>query len=354
MKYFITAAIILALATPAFAQEQHQGAAPAPRAAPRAPPPPRAAPAPHMMPQPQPPHTSLPVQPYGPLPGQQQHFPTQSQMPGQHGFGPHPRDQQLEQRQSEQQQQERRGEPRNFGPHPRDQQLEQRQSEQQQQERRGEPRNFGPHPRDQQLEQRQSGERRGGEQQNFGPHARDQQPEQRQSEERRGGERQNFGPHQRMGNERLVQGHPHNEQGLRDSEISGHHHYQHFGEPGYYQDGQWNPDDSYPVYQDTIPDDGVLPPVATDTPPLATDTPPLVEGSPSSVCYVNIPQDQVLDVRDTPSGDNVVSSLENGTDVAIVNQQQTWVFIKLIDPNNPPDNLGWVLQDYIQCGSDPQ
>jgi len=317
MKYFITAAIILALATPAFAQEQHQGAAPAPRAAPRAPPPPRAAPAPHMMPQPQPPHTSLPVQPYGPLPGQQQHFPTQSQMPGQHGFGPHPRDQQLEQRQSEQQQQERRGEPRNFGPHPRDQQLEQRQSEQQQQERRGEPRNFGPHPRDQQLEQRQSGERRGGEQQNFGPHARDQQPEQRQSEERRGGERQNFGPHQRTGNERLVQGHPHNEQGLRDLEISGHHH------------------------------DGVLPPVAIDTPPL-------VEGSPSSVCYVNIPQDQVLDVRDTPSGDNVVSSLENGTDVAIVDQQQTWVFIKLIDPNNPPDNLGWVLQDYIQCGSDPQ
>jgi hypothetical protein len=119
---------------------------------------------------------------------------------------------------------------------------------------------------------------------------------------------------------------------------------------------------SYPVYQDTIPDDGVLPPVATDTPPLATDTPPLVEGSPSSVCNVNIPQDQVLDVRDTPSGDNVVSTLENGTDVAIVDQQQTWVLIKLIDPNNPaglfvpnnPDNLGWVLQDYIQCGSDPQ
>ena len=103
-------------------------------------------------------------------------------------------------------------------------------------------------------------------------------------------------------------------------------------------------------------------PVATDTPPLATDTPPLVEGSPSSVCNVNIPQDQVLDVRDTPSGDNVVSTLENGTDVAIVDQQQTWVLIKLIDPNNPaglfvpnnPDNLGWVLQDYIQCGSDPQ
>jgi hypothetical protein len=42
MKYFITAAIILALATPAFTQEQHQGAAP--RAAPRAAPPPRAAP----------------------------------------------------------------------------------------------------------------------------------------------------------------------------------------------------------------------------------------------------------------------------------------------------------------------
>jgi hypothetical protein len=87
-----------------------------------------------------------------------------------------------------------------------------------------------------------------------------------------------------------------------------------------------------------------------------------VEGSASSVCNVNIPQDQVLDVRDAPSGDNVVSSLENGTDVAIVDQQQTWVLIKLIDPNNPaglsapnnPDNLGWVLQDYIQCGSDSQ
>jgi hypothetical protein len=262
-------------------------------------------------------------------------------MPGQHGFGPHPRDQQPEQRQSEQQQQGRRGEPQNFGPHPRDQQPEQKQSDQQQQERRGEPQNFGPHPRDQQPEQRQS---------------------EQQQQGRRGEDQPNFGPHQRTGNERLVQGHSHDEQGQRDFEVSARHHYQHFGEPGYYQNGQWNPDDSYPVYQDTIPDDGVLPPVATDTPPLATDTPPLVEGSPSSVCNVNIPQDQVLDVRDTPSGDNVVSTLENGTDVAIADQQHTWVLIKLIDPNNPaglfvpnnPDNLGWVLQDYIQCGSDPQ
>ena len=93
-----------------------------------------------------------------------------------------------------------------------------------------------------------------------------------------------------------------------------------------------------------MPDDGVLPPVATDTQPLgATDTP---EGAPSSAaCYVNIPQDQVLDVRDVPSGDNVVSSLENGTDVVIVDQQDTWV--QLNDLNNDP--LGWVLQDYIQC-----
>jgi hypothetical protein len=204
------------------------------------------------------------------------------------------------------------------------------------------PNGFGPHPRDQQPEQRQPDQRQGGEQK-FGPHPREQRPEQRQSEERRGGE-QNFGPHQRTGDERLVQGHPHNEQGQqRDPEISGHRHYQHFGEHGYYQGGEWFSDDSYPVYQDTMPDDGVLPPVA-DTQPLgATDTP---EGAPSSAaCYVNIPQDQVLDVRDVPSGDNVVSSLENGTDVVIGDQQDTWV--QLNDLNNNP--LGWVLQDYIQC-----
>ena len=82
-----------------------------------------------------------------------------------------------------------------------------------------------------------------------------------------------------------------------------------------------------------MPDDGILPPVATS---------PIVEGA----CYVNIPQDQVLDVRDVPSGDTVVSSLENGTDVAIVDQQQTWVLINLLGPNP----IGWVVQDYIVCG----
>jgi hypothetical protein len=81
-----------------------------------------------------------------------------------------------------------------------------------------------------------------------------------------------------------------------------------------------------------MPDDGVLPPVATDNP---------VEGS----CYVNIPQDQVLDVRDMPSGNAVVASLENGTDVIIDQQQQPWV--RIVIDQNP---LGWVLQDYVACG----
>jgi hypothetical protein len=193
-----------------------------------------------------------------------------------------------------------------FGAHPREEKPEQREG-------------FGPHPQEEQPEQRQQPE----------------QPDQRQREEGRGYQ-QKFAPHQRRGDERVVQGHPHHEQDHRDSN---HHHFQHFGEHGYYQDGQWYPDDSYPAYQDTMPDDGVSPPVA------------LEEGSPSSACYVNIPQDQVLDVRDVPSGDTVVSSLQNGTDVVIADKQEAWVLIKLIDPNNP-DNLGWVPQDYIQCSSD--
>jgi hypothetical protein len=173
----------------------------------------------------------------------------------------------------------------------------------------------------------------------FGPHPRaDQPPEQRQDQKQDGGaQRQesrggDFAPHPRTGNERLVQGHPHAEQDQhRDDYGHRHQHFQHFGERGYYQDGEWYADDSYAAYQDETPDDGTLPPVATDNP---------VAGS----CYVTIPQDQVLDVQDMPSGNTVVSSLENGADVIVVEQQQTW--IKIAIDQNP---LGWVLQDYVAC-----
>jgi hypothetical protein len=302
---FLTMPLVVALMTPTFAEEQHPAphaapaphAPPAPRPAPpaaHAAPPPHAvapaphvvAPAPHIAPPAAPaPHVAAPspVQPHIPSPGPQ-HNPMPSN--AEHPIEP----------------------PQHAMPMP------------------------SPH---------------GG----FGPHAREQQPghDQQQLEqhnqrqqEGRGGEQQNaFAPHRRTGDERLVRGHiqEHDRSGF---DVSGHHHFRHFGEHGYYQDGQWYPDDGYPVYQDTMPDDGVAPPVAMD-----------MEDSGSSVCYVNIPQDEVLDVRDAPSGDTVVSSLENGTDVAVVDQQQTWLLIKLDNPNNT-DNLGWVLQDYVQCSNDRQ
>jgi hypothetical protein len=306
MKHFFALSFLtIALMTPTFAEEQHPAphaapaphAPPAPRPAPpaaHAAPPPHAvapaphvvAPAPHIAPPAAPaPHVAAPspVQPHIPSPGPQ-HNPMPSN--AEHPIEP----------------------PQHAMPMP------------------------SPH---------------GG----FGPHAREQQPghDQQQLEqhnqrqqEGRGGEQQNaFAPHRRTGDERLVRGHiqEHDRSGF---DVSGHHHFRHFGEHGYYQDGQWYPDDGYPVYQDTMPDDGVAPPVAMD-----------MEDSGSSVCYVNIPQDEVLDVRDAPSGDTVVSSLENGTDVAVVDQQQTWLLIKLDDPNTA-DNLGWVLQDYVQCSNDRQ
>jgi hypothetical protein len=295
---FLTVALVVALMTPAFAEEQHPAphaapaphAPPAPRPAPpaaHAAPPPHAvapaphvvAPAPHIAPPAAPaPHIAAPspVQPHAPGPGPQHNNPMPSNAerpiePPQHAM-PLPHDG-----------------------------------------------GFGPRPREQQPEHDQ------------------QQPAQdhRQQEGRSSDQQNAFAPHPRTGDEKLVQGHPHEQ---RDSDVSGHHHFQHFGEHGYYQDGQWYPDDSYPAYQDTMPVDGVSPPLAMDT-----------ENSGSSVCYVNIPQDQVLDVRDVPSGDTVVASLENGTDVAVVDQQQTWLLIKLSDADS---NLGWVLQDYVNCAQE--